>query len=190
MRREEAGSRERWRGDRPGDRAGFISIDSDLSSDQWQQLDKLLRKFPSYPQLLAEARSSLKEEAGLDYESDIKPALGDEIDVVWLDFAAGGTNVVALTKPDDPDALKRMIEKGNEKGPDTLVFEEQDGWFVLSDTQEKLDRFQEQAAVRREAGRRRGLQGRPRRAPRRRARARVRAGEEHCRGPAGRRPRR
>ena len=75
----------------PATAPGFISIDSDLSSDQWQQLDKLLRKFPSYPQLLAEARSSLKEEAGLDYESDIKPALGNEIDVVWLDFAAGGT---------------------------------------------------------------------------------------------------
>ena len=79
-----------------------------------------------------------------------------------------GSNVVAVTKPKDADAFRRMIEKGNETGgPDTLVFEEMDGWFVLSDTQQKLDRFQRAICVGREARRRRGLQGRARGASRR-----------------------
>ena len=124
----------------------FISIDSNLSSDQWAQVDKLLHKFPAYPQLVSEVRSSLKSDTGLDYERDVKPALGDEVDVVWLDFENSGANVVAVTKPKDADAFRRLIEKGNEAGPDQAVFEERDGWFVISDTQQKLDRFQEQAA--------------------------------------------
>jgi hypothetical protein len=124
----------------------FISIDSDLSSDQWQQVDELLGKFPGYEQGLAEARSSLESESGLDYEQDIKPAMGDEICFVWLDFANGGENVVVLTKPKDVDAFRRLIEKANEKEAVQAVSVEQEGWFALSDTQEKLDHFREQAA--------------------------------------------
>jgi hypothetical protein len=124
----------------------FISIDSNLSSDQWTQVDKLLHKFPARPQLISMIRSSLLEDDGLDYDRDVKPALGDEVDAVWLDFANGGTNVVAVTKPKDAGAFRRMIEKGNKQGTGQAVFEERDGWFIVSDTQQKLDRFREQAA--------------------------------------------
>ena len=31
----------------PANAPAFVSIDSDLSSDQWQQVDELLRKFPA-----------------------------------------------------------------------------------------------------------------------------------------------
>jgi Protein of unknown function (DUF3352) len=124
----------------------FISIDSDLSSDQWQQVDKLLEKFPGYEQALAEARSSVESESGLDYEKDFKPAMGDEVNLVWLDFANGGENVVFMTKPKDADAFRRLIEKANETESEQAVFEERDGWFFLSDTQEKLDRFREESA--------------------------------------------
>jgi Protein of unknown function (DUF3352) len=119
----------------------FVSIDSDLSSDQWQQVDELLSKFPARSMLVSELRSSLKEESGLDYEDDLKPALGDEVDLVWLDFANGGSNVVGLTKPKDEDAFQRMVEKGNSTGPDDLICEEVDGWFVCADTRAKIDRF-------------------------------------------------
>jgi Protein of unknown function (DUF3352) len=119
----------------------FVSIDADLSSDQWQQVDELLRKFPARSMLISELRSSLKEDSGLDYEDDIKPALGDEVDLVWLDFAYGGTNVVGLTKPKDEDAFQRMVEKGNSTGPDDLICEKTDDWFVCADSQEKIDRF-------------------------------------------------
>lgn len=124
----------------------FVAIDSDLSSNQWRQVDELLRKFPARSQLIEEIRSSLREDAGgLEYERDVKPALGDEIDLVWLDFANGGSNVVAITKPKDPDAFRRMIEKGNTTGPEQLVYEEMDGWWVLSDTRQKIGRFRQEA---------------------------------------------
>jgi len=119
----------------------FVSINSDLSSDQWQQVDELLNKFPARSLLVSELRSSLKEESGLDYEDDVKPALGDEVDLVWLDFENEGSNVVALTKPKDEDAFQRMLEKGNSTGPDDLICEKSDGWFVCADRKTKIDRF-------------------------------------------------
>jgi hypothetical protein len=121
----------------------FVSIDSDLSSDQWRQVDELLEKFPARDGLIDELRSSLKEDSGgLDYEDDVKPALGEEVDLVWLDFENEGSNVVAVTKPKDEDAFKKMIEKGNSTGSEQLVCEESDGWQVCADTRSKIDRFQ------------------------------------------------
>jgi len=119
----------------------FVSIDSDLSSDQWRQVDELLKKFPARDDLVGELRSSMKEDTTLDYEADVKPALGDEVDLVWLDFQNDGSNVVALTEPKDEDAFQRMLEKGNSTG-DELICEETDGWQVCADTQAKIDRFQ------------------------------------------------
>jgi hypothetical protein len=126
----------------PADVPVFVAINSDLSSDQWRQVDELLRKFPARSMLIGELRSSLKEDSGLEYEDDIKPALGDEIDLVWLDFENGGSNIVALTKPKDEDAFERMLEKGNSSGPDELICEKTEGWFACADSQAKVDRFQ------------------------------------------------
>jgi hypothetical protein len=129
----------------PANASAFVSIDSDLSSDQWRQVDELLRKFPAYPMLVGEVRESLEEDTGLDYEDDVKPALGDEVDLVWLDFANGGENAVALTQPKDEDAFEKMIEKGNQEGPDDLICEKLDDWSVCSDTRAKIERFRQQS---------------------------------------------
>jgi hypothetical protein len=131
----------------PADAPVFVAIDSDLSSDQWRQVDELLEKFPASDQLIAELRSSIAEDSGgLDYEDDVKPALGDEVDLVWLDFDNDGTNVVALTQPKDEDAFEKMIAKGNQTGPDDLVCEQLDGWQVCSDDQAKIARFRQQSS--------------------------------------------
>jgi hypothetical protein len=128
----------------PAEAPAIVAVNSDLSSGQWQQADELLRKFPGRAQLLDGIRSSLKDDSGLDYEQDVKPALGDEIDLVWLDFANGGSNVVGITKPKDADAFRRMVEKGNKTESDKLLYEEVDGWFVVADQQATLDRFEQE----------------------------------------------
>jgi hypothetical protein len=119
----------------------FVSIDSDLSSDQWRQVDDLLQKFPARDGLIGELRSSMKQDSGLDYEDDVKPALGDEVDLVWLDFENDGSNVVFLTKPKDEDAFQRLLERGNSTGTDDLFCEKTDGWQVCADNRAKIDRF-------------------------------------------------
>src|SRR5881397_2177892 len=107
----------------PATAPAFVAIDSDLQSSQWRTVDKLLSAFPGKSELLDYLRSSLREDHGLDYERDVKPALGSEIDLVWLDFADDGSNLVGVTKPKDEATFRRMVEKGNRKGPNHLLLE-------------------------------------------------------------------
>jgi hypothetical protein len=122
----------------------FVSVDSDLSSSQWQALDDLLRKFPARPQLLSWLRSTLREE-GLDYERDVQPALGQEIDLVWLDLAEGGDNVVGLTQPRDEEAFRRLVAKADASGDD-VVLREFRGWTIFAESAEAIERFRDAAA--------------------------------------------
>jgi hypothetical protein len=129
----------------PASAPAFVSIDSNLSSGQWRQVDELLSKFPARDQLVAELRSSIMEDSGLDYEDDVKPALGDEVDLVWLDFENEFSNVVALTKPKDEARFEFLVDKANAESEDVddhLTFAKVDGWYILADSQSKIDRFQ------------------------------------------------
>jgi Protein of unknown function (DUF3352) len=130
----------------PANAPVFVAINSDLSSGQWRQVAELVRKFPAGDDAVSSLESSLKNESGLTYEADLKPALGDEVDLVWLDFENEFSNVVALTKPKDEDAFKKMIAKGNESGPDDLVCQELDGWQVCADNEAKIARFRQQSS--------------------------------------------
>jgi Protein of unknown function (DUF3352) len=129
----------------PASAAAFVSIDSNLGSDQWQAADELLKAFPGRSQFLY-ALTEQVTDSDLDYERDIEPALGDELDLVWLDFEEGD-DVVGITKPKDEAALKRLVEKANasDDSGDDLFVGEVSGWSVLSSSQASLDRFREQA---------------------------------------------
>ena len=132
----------------PASAPALISVNTDLGSDQWKQVDELLQKFPGRADLLQELRSTLRENTSLDWEQDVEPALGDEIDLVWLDLADDGSNAVALTQPKDEDKFKALIDKGNasdDSGSD-LVLGEVDGWTVISDSKAKIDRFEKEAS--------------------------------------------
>src|SRR5689334_2958426 len=115
----------------------FVSVNSDLGSAQWQQLDDLAQKFPGRDHAVAQLKQELTQE-GVDYEQDVKPALGPEVDIAVV---AGGTDtspqVVALTKPDEPGKFKALVAKLNAKDTsgDRAVYREVDGWYALSDKQ-------------------------------------------------------
>jgi hypothetical protein len=124
----------------------FVSIDSDLSSGQWDQVAELVRKFPAGDDAISSLESSLKNEAGLTYDADVEPALGDEVDVVWLDFENEGENFVAMTQPEDEAAFARLIAKGNESSDDDLVCEELDAWQVCALERATIARFRQQSS--------------------------------------------
>lgn len=113
----------------------FVSLNSDLGSDQWKQLDTLAQKFPGREKAVAQLKQQLTEQ-GVDYDQDVKPALGPEVDIV---VAAGAPDaspqVVALTKPDDPGKFKALVAKMNAKDTsgDRAVYQEVEGWYALSD---------------------------------------------------------
>jgi Protein of unknown function (DUF3352) len=119
----------------PADVPLFVSIDTNLDSEQWQAAQALLDKFPGKERLLNELRKELAED-DVDFERDVRPVLGPELGVAWLDIDDEDT-FVGLMQPKDPAKLTALLEKGK----DPPVHTEIDGWTVFGETQAALDRF-------------------------------------------------
>src|SRR5437588_5484266 len=100
----------------PASAAAYVSVNSDLGSDQWKKVDALSKKFPGRADAIASFEKDLAKD-GLDFQKDVKPALGPEVDFAWLDFADGGKNVVAVTQPKDPARLLVLVAKQNKSDP-------------------------------------------------------------------------
>jgi Protein of unknown function (DUF3352) len=120
----------------PGNAVAYISVDSNLDSAAWTKAKALLDRFPGKAKIIASLRTSLQQE-GLDWGTDVKPALGDEIDLVWLDFRNNGQNLVGVTKPRDVDKFNALLAKSS----NPPVHEEINGWTVFAEDQALLDRF-------------------------------------------------
>lgn len=122
----------------------FISVNTDFEGDQITTFKTLLDKFPGSDGLLRMALAELEQE-DVDFEQDVKPALGAELDIVLLDLGQGGEapdpEAVALLQPDDPAKLDALLEKDTDGTP--IVKEEVDGWTVLAESQASIDRFKE-----------------------------------------------
>lgn len=123
------------------DALAYVALDSDLGSDQWQKADELLRKFPGREKLIAELRQELAGEQ-LDYDRDIEPALGPEVDIAVAPGATP-TNVsyVWLTKPDSMEKARALVAKLNasDSGPDATASRVVEGWLVVSKSERILD---------------------------------------------------
>lgn len=124
----------------------FIAIDSNPDSDQWRQVEALASKFPDKQKAVDRFEKELRDES-VDWKRDVEPALGDEVDFVWLDFERDGDNFVVLTQPKDEAAFKRFVEKMNasEKDPaDRAQYEKFHDWYVLGE-QAPIDRFKRES---------------------------------------------
>jgi len=99
----------------PASAPAFISANTDLGSSQWKQALELARRFPGFPQVLAQGRKELAKES-VDFEQDVKPALGKELALAWLDFLSADDFVAAL-KPDDKGKLDALIQKAKGTKP-------------------------------------------------------------------------
>ncbi|MDX6490714.1 MAG: hypothetical protein QOD43_959 [Gaiellaceae bacterium] len=118
----------------------FVSVSSDLGSSQWQQADKLAQKFSFRDQALAQFKQELAKQ-NLDYDKDVKPALGPEVDVVVAEGASlNQTVAVLMTKPDDVAKFKALVSKANASGGSTAVYREVNGWYLASDKQASIDK--------------------------------------------------
>ena len=120
----------------------FVAVDSDTGSSQWKQFDELAQKFPGRDQAVAKLKQQLTDQ-GVDYDTDVKPALGPELDVAVVSAGnESSTKAVALTKPDDPAKFKALVAKLNAKDSsgDRAVYREVDGWYALSDSQASISR--------------------------------------------------
>ncbi len=127
----------------PASAPALISLNTDFSSEQWRRELALARRFPGAGELLRRASS---EVGNVDFKRDVKPALGPEVDVVWLDFANGGNDVVALTQPKDEKRFAALIKKGSSTGDSQLLTEKIGGWSIAADSRAKLDQYRRAAS--------------------------------------------
>jgi hypothetical protein len=122
----------------------FISVNTDFEGDQITTFKTLLDKFPGSDGLLRMALAELEQD-DVDFEQDVKPALGPELDIVLLDLGqsadAPDPEVVALLQPADPAKLDALLKK--DTGGTPTVKEEVDGWTVLANSQASIDRFKQ-----------------------------------------------
>src|SRR6266508_3444650 len=130
----------------PASAPAFIAVDTDPSSDQWQTVMKLADKFPDKQKGINRIKSELRKDPGVEWEKDVKPALGPEFDVAWLDFEHNGENFVMLTQPKDESAFKQLVDKANksEDNPDArMTYDTFQGWSLLAKNQATIDRFKQ-----------------------------------------------
>jgi hypothetical protein len=123
----------------PGSSAGYVSVNTDLDSDQWEQLNTLLERFPGRERLVAFLRQSLEEEGGGLTWEDLRAAAGDSLEVVLLDLEGGDDSFVLLVQPSDEAAFQRVLAEAE----DDPVTREIDDWTAVASSEAALDRFEQ-----------------------------------------------
>jgi hypothetical protein len=117
----------------------FVSVDGDFDSAQWQAVEALVQRFPSGQEAIDSLLGELTEDLGpegIDLQSDLRPAIGPEVDIALFDVMNEEPTVVMLTQPTDPSKLEQLLAEDEGDAP---VWREVDGWYVLADTQEAID---------------------------------------------------
>ena len=122
----------------PASSVVYVTGTTDPSSDQWQKADALFSHFPGRAKLLASFKKDLAKD-GLTWEGDLKPALGDDLNLVLLSYKDADHNYVFFTKPHDEAKLTKVLDSG--KPGDRQVHREIDGWTVFADNEKSLDNF-------------------------------------------------
>jgi hypothetical protein len=123
----------------PAGAPAYVYVNSDTGGEQWQTLDSLSKKFPNRQQLLAQVQASLRKQ-GVDWNTDVKPALGPEIGLGVL-VLGPATQAVGLTQPKDEAKFEALIKKLDASDPTsgaTLV-QQVDDWTAISNKQSSID---------------------------------------------------
>ena len=120
----------------PADAVGYVELDTTLDSDQWNQVQALLDRFPRRPQLVVELDKQLAEEQ-LQWERDVEPALGDSVAVIWVGQTEN--DVVWATQPDDEAKFSTLVEKIADEADTDYVLGELDGWTLVAERQAVID---------------------------------------------------
>lgn len=118
----------------PAGSAYFVSLDTDVTSDQWHKASVLLNRFPSSDRLVQSFTDDLGK-SGITWENDLKPALGPEVGLVGLGL---NSDVVVFTKSPQPDKLETLLRKP----PNPAVTKQVDGWVIASDKASTLAAFE------------------------------------------------
>lgn len=146
----------------PASALGFLSVSLDPSIEQKRNLLGIARRFPDaevkddFDESRDELLSTILQEAGLDYDKDVKPWLGSELAVAVLPGTTSPQPQIAvLIEQDDSDQAEAAMEKAGaraqaEGGP-PIAYRLIDEFVVATDgsdparAEQTLDAFGAQA---------------------------------------------
>ena len=124
---------------RPGAIAYWQTV-SDPDSAQWKQAEELIDRFPDGDKWIAELKTKLLRDKKVSWEDDVRPALGDVVDLAAYAQTSRKPAVVALTNPKDPDKLLALVRKLDAaEGGDPKVTRVVGDWVAISDSQAAID---------------------------------------------------
>jgi hypothetical protein len=101
----------------PASAIAYVSADARLDSKAWRTITDLLGPVAT----------------DLNYERDIKPALGDRVDLAVLGVDNGKPEAVAFVKPTDEAKLRTLATKFD-RGDEHYTVEQIGGWSVVADS--------------------------------------------------------
>jgi Protein of unknown function (DUF3352) len=117
----------------------YVETVSDPGSEQWQQAEDLVRRFPDGEKWLDSLRKMIAGQ-GANWEQDIEPALGETTAVAVYPTGEEVPDTVVLTNPEDPDKTIALFEKLDEhEGSDATVTRVVGDWVVMSGRQPTID---------------------------------------------------
>jgi Protein of unknown function (DUF3352) len=126
----------------PASAVAYLSVNTDFGSSQWKTLANLAKKFPDEQHALDTVKQAAGKQ-GVDFEHDLQPALGPELDLAWLDLENDGQNFVFLVQPDDTSKFEELLKKnGAQSG---VVSEQVGGWQVVAKSREVIARFKRES---------------------------------------------
>ncbi len=138
----------------PSSAFAFAKLDLDPAAGQKLAFRSFAQHFPDAAEALggnADLRelifSSIAEDAGLDYEADVEPWLGDRFAVAAMPGTIGNEPDVAVyIQVTDQDRAETVLPEmiGGEESPAALAFRR--GYAIVSPDQDTLDRVQALAA--------------------------------------------
>jgi hypothetical protein len=105
----------------------FVAIDGNFDSEQWTTVQELVQRFPAGGEALDRLFAELAE-GGVDFETELQPALGPEVALALTDLPQeGDPPVVLLTQPADPAKFEALLAQADEPPVWRIV----DGWYVV-----------------------------------------------------------
>jgi hypothetical protein len=117
----------------PANSIAFVALDSNASSGQWSAVDGMLRKFPAHDELLTKLRATFEQRSKLNWDADVKPALGSELDLIAL--PGKEPQLVGLTQGGDRTKLDALLQKLDKTVATTQIGD----WTAFSSNQVALD---------------------------------------------------
>ena len=117
----------------PADALAYATVTTDEGSDQRQKTASLLERIPGLRDGLAGSVASGLREQGIDWDVDVRPALGPELVVV----ATADKQPLVLVQPEDESKLEALLDKSDT----TYVRGTVDDWQAVAQSQSALDAY-------------------------------------------------